>query len=301
MKILPLLVLLLLPARLAVAGAMLYHVAFSANMFTDVNENDVRAAMKVWIASMSREINIPVDQDMIIFNSAEEFAATGDLEHIDGISLTVPEYPALARRYPCDRFVAGVRNGLYTEEYLLLIRRSSGVQRLEQLREGRLAVVRGSRMGMGQIWLDTLLGDQGQRRVTDFFRRIDWSRKADQVVLPLFFGKVDACLVTRTSFDILCELNPQLRQQLMPLAVSPPLVPAGFAYSSTRSSTFSAHVVEATKRLADTPAGRQLLLLTQCEEVEAYPISCLDSSLALLDKHTRMFGAAKTRTKAAQP
>jgi len=45
------------------------------------------------------------------------------------------------------------------------------------------------------------------------------------------------------------------------------------------------------KRLPESPAGLQILMLLQSERIEEKPLSCVDSSLALLARHRQLCAA----------
>ncbi|MEZ4483390.1 MAG: hypothetical protein R2864_01935 [Syntrophotaleaceae bacterium] len=94
--------------------------------------------------------------------------------------------------------------------------------------------------------------------------------------------------MTRASFEVMGELNPQLKQQLRVLAASPEVVPSGFAFRTEQPLTVKAKILEAMEQLGDSPAGRQILTLTQSDRIEAHPISCMDGSVELLTKHRRL-------------
>jgi phosphonate transport system substrate-binding protein len=115
--------------------------------------------------------------------------------------------------------------------------------------------------------------------------------KATRVALPVFFRQADACLMTRTSFEVLGELNPQLNKQLRVLAISPELVPAGFAFRADYVSPLRAQMLTEMARLGETPAGQQILALTQAERIVDRPVSCLDNALELLAQHRRLCAA----------
>jgi phosphonate transport system substrate-binding protein len=108
--------------------------------------------------------------------------------------------------------------------------------------------------------------------------------------LPVFFGKVDGCLMTLRSFQVMGELNPQLHKQLRIIATSPALVPSGFAFRANAQSRFRAQMLTEMTRLGETKAGQQILALTQADRVEDLPVSCLDRTLDLLQEHARLCG-----------
>lgn len=68
--------------------------------------------------------------------------------------------------------------------------------------------------------MDSLLIGQGQPRQDAFFKRVEVVSKPAQAVLAVFFGKKDACVVDRSAFQVMAELNPQIRRSLETLAAS---------------------------------------------------------------------------------
>jgi phosphonate transport system substrate-binding protein len=262
-------------------------------MFADVNENDARAAMKVWIATVAQERGIPVDPNPQVFLTVEEVLQANRNVPLDGVGLVTPEFSRLCEAMKFDRMAVSIHGGTISEEYLLLVHQESGLERLEQLRGRTLNILQSPRMSLATIWLDTLLLQARQSPVADFFARTNSSNKVGRVALPVFFRQADACLLTRKSFQVMGELNPQIHQQLRILAFSPAFVPSGFALRADRESSLRAKVLTEMTRLNETPVGRQILTLTQADRIEERPISCLDSALELLATHARL-GAARS-------
>ncbi len=265
-----------------------FRLAFTSSMFTEVNENDARAAMKVWFMTVAQEQGITVDPDPNIHRTVEDLIRFARGNPVDGLGVTTPEYLALSREISFDLFATGSTEGRITEEYLLLVRKDRGFDRLDQLAGRTLGVVDNPRMSLALIWLDTVLLEAKLKRSSDFFRQVTLDRKVSQAVLPVFFGKIEACLVTKDCFEVMSELNPQLKQQLRILNASPPLVPAGFFFLKDSKSASRTRILDAITRLGDTPAGRQIIELAQAEKIDGYEIHCLDKSLELLNRHRRL-------------
>jgi phosphonate transport system substrate-binding protein len=112
------------------------------------------------------------------------------------------------------------------------------------------------------------------------------------VALPVFFHKAAVCLMTSKSFAAMQELNPQLGKQLRVLTQSPELMSSVFAFRSDFRSPYREQMFQEMKRLPESAAGLQILMLLQSERIEEKPLSCVDSSLALLAKHRQLCAAA---------
>ena len=278
-----------LPAEEA-STARPFRLAFTSSMFTEVNENDARAAMKVWIMTVAQEKGIPVEPDPHVYATVEELLQADRANQIDGFGLIAPEYAYLSQTMKFDRFAAGVHGGGIADEYVLLVRQDSGLEWIEQLQGRSLNVLENPRMSLALIWLDTVLLQARLKRATDFFGRVTSFNKASRVALPVFFRQTDACLLTRKSFKVMGELNPQLHKQLRVLATSPELISSGFAFRADFVSPYRAQMLAEMTRLSETPVGRQILTLTQADRIENHPISCLDSALELLATHARLCG-----------
>jgi ABC-type phosphate/phosphonate transport system substrate-binding protein len=267
-----------------------FKLAISSDMFANVNDNDVRAAMKVWIMTIAKERGIPVDPEPYLFKTVEELMQSGKNDGVHGVGIVLTEFETLNRFHNYDRFAAAVIGGSITEEYVLLVRANSSVHRIEHLRGKSLNVALSPRMNLATIWLDLVLAEAGLPRVNTFFGRVSEDKKTERVALPVFFGQTDACLMTRAGFQVMGELNPQIREQLREVVSSPPVIPSGFAFRAGSENLARDKMVDAIMRLGETSAGRQILTLTQADRIQEEPISCLDASLALLARHRRRFG-----------
>jgi ABC-type phosphate/phosphonate transport system substrate-binding protein len=300
--------LLMMSVSLLSAGEMpsgnntnpLFHFGFSSSMITDVNENDVKAAMKVWAQVLSRERGIPVDTEPSVLNGVEAIAHAVRSKLVDAVALTTDEYWILNKEIQSSIFIAGIQDGSITEEYVLLVHRDSGIENLRDLRGRRLGFFLSSRMSLALTWLDTHLAKNGFGRTAEFCR-VKQDSKLSQVVLPVFFRQSDACLVTRLGFQTMSELNPQLGRQLKVLASSPELVPAGFCFRGNYTDPIKDRILGEIERVDMTPAGQQILTIFKSGKLKVYPISCLDSAFELLATHSRLFAApssAKGKTDA---
>jgi phosphonate transport system substrate-binding protein len=98
----------------------------------------------------------------------------------------------------------------FYNELLLLVRKDSGITGIEQLRGKKILIDNGQQGTIPIKWLDSLLAKQTSSKGQEFFGLISEFTKGNKVILPEFFHQVDACIASRTQFETMEELNPQI-------------------------------------------------------------------------------------------
>jgi len=280
-----------------------FRVAFSARMFTGVNENDARAAVKVWSITLGQEQGIPVDSETRILSGANVIATAVQNNEIDCITLTTDEYWSFRKQVLLGPFVMGLKRGLITEEYLVLVRADSSLKQIGDLRGRSLAIFENPRTCLAPFWLDTLLLKNGLNRAEKFCGKVVRMNKLNNVVLPVYFKQTDACLVTRDGFQTMTELNPQIGKQLKIIAQSPPFVPSVFCFRGNYTSKNRDKLRASIGNVHKSVAGKQTITLFQSESLVERPVTALDSACELLDTYQqlcRMTNSTQTSTSNEQ-
>lgn len=275
-----------------------FRLAFSAATFTDVNENDARAAVKIWAQTLFNERGLPVDPEPVILKDPVAIAQALQDRQIEAITLNTDEYWRLGNDLLAGPFIGGQNNGRITEEYVLLVHRDSKIERLADLRGGSLVFHQNLRMCLAPYWLDVVLVNDGLPPAAAFCR-VSQNSRLSKTVLPVFFRQADACVATRRGFEVMSELNPQVSQRLKVLASSPELVPTGFVFRRDYHDPLKATIVAELAKIKDSLSGSQLLALFQSGSLEAQPISCLDRAFELLANHQRLCGGTNLTSEAA--
>ena len=257
-------------------------------MFTDVNENDAKAAVKVWGALIAKEKNVPTDPAPAIFNNMDDLLRSLKNKQVDAIGIILTEYAQLRQKIPFAPIFVTYSAGCITETYVVLAHRDGPVKSLADLGSRNLYLHTHPRACLAPLWLDTLLVKQGHPATARFANKIVSDTGLSKVVLPVFFRKADACVVSRSGFDTMCELNPQLARQLVVLAESPAMVPAVFVFRADYQPSFKKTLIDGVNDLKKTPAGRQVLTLFHSEDIEEQSKDCLNTTLELIETHKQL-------------
>lgn len=286
------------------AAAAPIQVAFSGSMFADVNENDASAAVRIWAQMLGNDRGIPVNPIVKILRGSNEIAQSLQSRSVDVITLTSEECWALKTATPFGSFVYGVRDGQVTEEYVLLVQQDSPFKQLSDLSGHTLSVFSNPRASLARIWLETELRRGGKGCLPEFFGHITQFSKLTKAMLPVYFGQIDACLITRQGFEIASELNPQVGRKLKVLAASQPLVPVVFCFRDDYRSPYRSRLLTAIGAVKTTPAGQQFMTLFQCDNLREGPASLMESAFSLLEAHaglTRPASGAIAQSNLASP
>lgn len=261
-------------------------LGLSEALFLDLNENDARAAVKAWTESVAGQSHIEVAGSAQLLRSDDMVRAIAD-HAVDGFSITTAEYAKVARFVDPVIFTdeRSARTGV---EYVLLVRQDSGRRTVASLRGRLLLAYQHVSMCLGGIWLETLLANEKLEPPDRFFSGVTRTVKVSQAVLPVFFGRADACLVTRGAFETMCELNPQLRRDLQVVATSPAVVTALLGVHKDSSAAIKNGMRSALLGLDDSPSGHQILLLFQSPRLVSLDSSALRPSLELVDAYERL-------------
>ena len=266
----------------------LFHFGTSAALFRQFNENDAKAAMRVWAETLVSNGVIHADPTMRIYDSVDAITAALQKQELDGVSVPINELFAIMDKIQFDHFIFDVVEGSITERYVLLVPQNSEVTNLQALQGRSLNVLRNARMSLASIWLDTLLLEKGLEPSVKLCSQVTEDDKVTKTVLPVFFHRTDACLVTLKGFKTMCELNPQVERQLKTLAISPEFVVTGFFLRAGPPKALQDQVVAQTLRVHLAPAGQQILTVFHTDRLEEYPASVLDGSFALLRRHEQL-------------
>lgn len=262
-------------------------LALSESVVGDVNLNDARAAMKVWISMITKELNVVIDPKL--FSTTQEIYDRMHRGDLDAVALNVLEYRQIAELLDTSQIVAAGGPAGF-EQYVILTKVSAGFRQLGDLKGKRFCTLKSPRMCLAADWLFTILDEVHRGQAEQFFSSLSVDSKYSRVVLPVFFGQADACLTSKRGFETMCELNPQVARDLKVIASSPPMVLSFYIFRKNYHSPSRQRVIKAISSLRNTTAGQQLATLFQFEELALRDSACLTPALAILDAADRARG-----------
>ena len=258
----------------------LFRSAFPLDSLRSVTQADAKVAAEVLICKIVQEQGY--DYTTTIPKDHAEFLPAMLKDQYDFFLMFAYEYLNYRDQYAMTPRLLGVRDaGNPLNQFVLLTARGTG---LEGLKGGRLLVERGSG-NLPLLWLGQVLHEKGiADSPAQCFRSIKETHASNETVLPVFFGKAEAALVTLEAYDLIVELNPQIGMRLEKAAVSEPLLTTVMC---TRDGfKEEPGVIErVSTSMHERPDGKQILTMMRVESLVRYEPAMMESLIRLVEAH----------------
>ena len=268
---------------------------FANSLIQNVNRNDILAAFKLWVETVGRNRGFLLEAEPESFDRLEEVEKRLRERTLDLVILPTTDYLQLAANGPLQPVFSPARSQkIPFDDYVLVTRRDRNFPDLPALRGKSVAFYQ---YGGNQArrWMEVALGESGLGSVNDFFGAKSDFTKASAVVLPVFFGKLDAAVVNRSSLDTMKEMNPQLAAQLEVLTNSCRL-PESVICLHQDYTEVRADVLAGLAELHTEPRGQQILLVFKIAKLMPFQPEYLDFARDLQARQRKLATRAEAQT-----
>jgi phosphonate transport system substrate-binding protein len=252
--------------------------------------------MGVWATELLKTASLRLallpNQDWIM--PSDELLAAIRGGNVDMFCFTISEYRQVIPYVDTSRIITDDYGG---DELLLVVREGSGIVNLAGLRGRSLVLQESPNTSLAEPWLTVSLWREGLDSPERLLGHMSRNTKLSQVVLPLFFGQADACVVTRRGLDTMVELNPQLSRKLKVLLASPQMESAFFAFRKGYPAQLKKPLFDHFAILKSSATAQQVFTLFQSTGFTARDSDCLSPANALLDAYERRHEPAHGRKR----
>jgi phosphonate transport system substrate-binding protein len=267
-------------------------MGYSTRLLFDVSRADAEAAVSIWARELGRATGFAGPTTATIYDDLNGLLAQVRAGALDVVALNSLDYLRIRAEEFVEPALVGLRGGKAADRQLLLVHRDSGIDTLGNLRGKSLAILK-SGEDLATLWLDTLLARDGLPGTTQFLGVARDGTRASKALLPVFFRRMDACVVNGNAYATAVELNPQLGRDLVVLARSPEFPLGLVCLRADLDARRKARILESSLRVVTTPAGRQVLTLFKVDDVARFEPGLLDSLERILREHDGLTGVAR--------
>ncbi|HYP16891.1 MAG TPA: PhnD/SsuA/transferrin family substrate-binding protein [Opitutus sp.] len=284
-------------------AAATLRIGFSRAAFTGLNESDTTAAYRAFATALGRKRGYALSCEFSIFDTVPEAAAAVRARRVQLIVLSAWQLLSTDLLDQTEiAFVPFTGEGV-GRRLLLLARNDRLVRGPADLRGGKLLLLRNNAVTLSALWFETLTLQAGLGSPGQLLRKAEFGTKPSALVLSVFFGRADACVVDEQSFAVACELNPQLSRELIAVDRSEPLL--DFVICLNRDGWEPPELLDDVRlsmaELHHEPMGRQILTLFRCDRLEPFRSEQLEDLAALHARHAQLLAASPNAAAPAAP
>ena len=184
--------------------------------------------------------------------------------------------------------MSGFINDHYKSKILILVRKDSEINSIEQLKGKKITAQRGVIQDMGGLYLETILLEKKLPLPSVYFSEIIKTDTSNVALVNLFFNKADVALMSESEFNIAAELNPQMRIQTKVIQASEPYI----SFVSATSKSVPTEKMEAIKKallnVEKSNKGRSVLKLLKLDGFKIIGLNELENVRALVEKNRQL-------------
>lgn len=256
-------------------------LVISINAFHNAKTEDAQAIAEILANHIKKSHKLEQEFTVETPGTFDEIERSAG-DDFDCIILTTEEYIHLQKKLSLEPFATNYTEGNVGYKYHLLVKKADNISGISQLKNETLYILARDNQMAPFLWLDKLLRENGLPNSKKFAKDIIIDYKATNVVLPVFFNKGKACIVTESSMNLLVELNPSIKTKMEILESSDfILLGLGCLNKNKKDTDTYKTLKEIMLTLHKNEYGRQLLQLFSADKLVPYKDEYLQNYLRL--------------------
>lgn len=269
-------------------------MGFYLPVIRDVPRKDVEISLRFWIEELAQAAKLTY-KPVRMYDQLEDLRrdlANGQINFVVATSMGMVQH--FRAEDLADGF-SGYKAKL--DDLMLVVRSDAGIRTPADLTGKRMSLLEADELT--DVYLPTLLMRSGLRGDLNQLGSVTRLSNTAKQVYSLFFGKADAALVYRNTYETALALNPQIGQRLQVLDAytfktrSPYIA----LFSSRVSTEHRKLMTDWAMTVGDTPRGRQVLEIYHADVFEQTRVQDLVPYRHLLKEYgdLKKLGVAHTK------
>jgi len=186
-------------------------------------------------------------------------------------------------------FVPSINRENIGAEYNLLIRKKDNYKSIKDLKGMAIGISTDQNHTASRLWLDVTLSKSSLPPRAKFFGKVVEIQKESQLLLNLFFGQIDACIVSDNALRLMKDLNPQIGENLISILTSPRYLQGILCFTKSFNDEKDRKIFRSgIMNVAQFPSGRQMLALIKISKLVPYNNEYMDTYRNLVKDYNNM-------------
>ena len=247
-----------------------YRFIYSKELFFNTKTEDAIALTKIFTEKVKKQNGIEDEAEIVICKNDEELI-DATKTNFDFVLSTTVALVRLLKIGNVKPVLVNQTQGSYGFVYYLVTRKDKNINHLSDLKNRKLNILARSDGQTPSLWLEKILRDNKLPVKNRFFEEITFDYKPINILLPVFFNKLDAAVITKESFDVMCVLNPNIKKDLNILATSKTLLFGVLSFDTkSKNKEREKFIYDILTTMQNDADGRQFLSLFSLDKIIPY-------------------------------
>ncbi len=264
-------------------------LAFLKNILQNVDINDAFVAIKVWVNELNKQQNLDVKMYPVLYENMDDLIHNFNKDNISNLVCTSIDYLKYKSKLPMIPILVDPGEDGNEIQFLILTRKKDKIEKIDDLKGKKLIIQKETNLDIIKMWLEVKLHENKLKEKDNFFQAIKTGGLASHTILSVFFGENDACIVTKSAFETMIEINPQVGKNLKILLASPYFIEGLSCYSKDfMKRKIKNNMVESITNIDKYPSGEQIYTLLRVKKLLSFKEEYLNTAKELLKKYNAL-------------
>ncbi|MBF0452885.1 MAG: PhnD/SsuA/transferrin family substrate-binding protein [Candidatus Magnetomorum sp.] len=251
------------------------------SFFTDIDLSFALGAIDLWGKKIGDRAGF--ESQCYMLDSIDKLSEKIRNNEIDIASTLSVDYLRMKKTLNIELAYARISNNSIAESYYVLARKDANISAISDLKDKRFALTKNDEIA--KLYINTLLLKEFQQELSSVCSSITHKTKFSQSCYAVFFGDADACIVLQSTYDLLCELNPQVKQAVNIISISQPFVRFITFYRQNFEEHIKILFKNAVLSMFDHEEGKQMMMLFKVDGIQEIIDEHLESVANLIKEY----------------
>lgn len=252
------------------------------SLSNEANLSDIKLTLEYWIVEISKQFQV-MDAHAEFFEDIDQLRQAFMEKRLDMVIAPPLEF---VRRFDRNQLADGITGTVDTDgqSSLALLARKDEIADFKALKGKKLLLPEGDELA--KLYIETLSLRHAQIPSRVYFSSTASKKKNDSLILDLFFKQVDAVVVYRNFFEVMAEMNPQIRKQIA-IVETYPLKTRNFAFFR-KDYEFAERIFPTLDKFEASPRGQQILQMFRSDRIAKSYVTDLQPIVDLYNEYLRL-------------
>jgi hypothetical protein len=239
------------------------------------SKKDLKISMGIWLTEVTKDIG---DIHMQLYNKPKQAAndlAKGKIDYISAFPITFVKYFDTTK---LQNGFTGRFGDFKKSRFVILTKKELADKSIQELHHVKVGIEKNDEIM--HIYTELYI---------DYSKIVKYKHR-NRVLLELFFSKLDVAIVPLRTYELACDLNPQIAHRIRILKVTKYTSDILGFYRKDIPKKKVDTIFEEGLRVFNTPKGKEMMSIYKIETLVHTELSELDNARELYNKYKKVKG-----------